>query len=155
MRALALAAAFGCSAAPALALSCLAPDPVRSFRTAQASEAPYIVVHGVFEFDEGALPRSHGTAASPEGAAITAQFAGQGLTRDGFTTDLSIPVTLNVQCLGPWCGGISPEIPHLAFLERRDGGYHLSVSACPQDAFANPDPATLDAMTACLNGGEC
>lgn len=154
MRALALSAAFACCAAPALALSCLAPDPERSFRNAQGAEASFIVVHGVFDFDPGQLPRADGPE-RPEGVAIAAQFAGKGLTRDGFTTALSIPVTLNVQCLGPWCGGIAQGIAHLAFLERRDDGYHLAVSACPQDAFANPDPATLDAMTACLNGGGC
>lgn len=145
--ALALTAALS---GPAAALTCAPPDARRAFAEAQAAEAGYMVVHGWFAFDADRLPPADGSARG--GVQIPARFTGFGLTRKGFSVPLEMPVTLDVGCLGPWCGSIGPEEPQLAFLERGAEGYHLALPACRQWSFPAPDNALLDRMESCLRG---
>ncbi len=135
----------------ALALSCVAPDPIQSFARAADASEPHIVVHGDFAFDAAAMPRGD-VSDPPASAAVTARFTGMGLTSDGFTTPLSIPVTLDVVCQLTWCGGLARGTAQLAFLERRDDGFHLTLNPCPGNAFADPDAATLETIVACMTG---
>lgn len=136
--------------APVAALSCLRVDPAAAFEGAAQADESFIVVVGAFDFDPADLPQSH--ADGVRSAQFPAQFTGDGLNRDGFTVPLSITVTLDVECLGPWCGALTPGAPHLAFLERADTGFRLTVGACPGTVFADPDAATLDQMLTCLEG---
>jgi len=147
---LGLAVLLAVTAGQAAALSCRKPDARASYARAAAAEESYIVVHGVFSFDARHLP-ADGQARPPK--PIAAQFAGKLLTRNGFTNPISVPVTLDVTCAGPWCGMITPQVQQLAFVERRADGYHLAVGPCPSTVFGNPDRATLHQMVACLKGG--
>lgn len=140
-------------AAPASALSCRPAEPTAAFAEAAAADASFIVVQGRFAFEPALMPK---TGAMPDGSVdVPARFKGKGLTQAGYTTPLTMPVTLDVRCAGPWCGGMTPDVPYLAFLERRGDGYHLNLDACPFYAFANPDAKTLDTVAACLAGGGC
>lgn len=137
-------------AGQANALSCVTPDPFAAFDRAAAAEEAYIVAHGRFLFDEAVLPGMNGSDASVEVA-----FSGTGLTRDGFVAPIDGPVTLHITCAGAWCGGLTPGRETLVFLEQRDDGLHLAVTACPTAAFDLPDAATLDAIAGCLSHGSC
>ncbi len=154
---LALALTLIATAGPSFALSCVRPDPERSFARAFEAAEPYMVVHGSFAFDTTRMPMtaSGGDNPNASGASLPARFTGSGLTTDGFTTPLAIPVTLDVECLGPWCGSLSEKTDQLAFLERRDDGYHLSVTACPGMVFDTPDAELLTRMQSCLSDGGC
>ncbi|WP_226783148.1 hypothetical protein [Oceaniglobus trochenteri] len=151
MRRVFLAMALCAVGHQAAALSCQRIEPQDAFEKAAAAEESYIVVHGSFAFDAEALPKSHEPGAGD--VTIPATFTGLGLTGEGFSTPLEFRVALDARCLGPWCGTLQPDLLQLAFLERRTDGYHLEVSPCPGRAFSTPDEATLDQMTACLNGG--
>jgi hypothetical protein len=134
------------------------PDPVRAFTAASESEARYIVVIGTFTFDEDKLPAGvvmDGTGADPRPDPIPARFAGQGLTLDGFTTPLDMPVTLQPVCFGPWCGGMASGVETLAFLRRDGGDYTVEADPCGGWVFPEPSRATRQQMVDCLRGESC
>lgn len=96
---LGLAIALALAAGPGVALSCLEADAGASFsQAAQAPEA-YVVVHGVFSFDGNLMSLDGQSQPTPP---IMAQFAGRLLTRSGFTDPGSVPVMLDVTCVGGW-----------------------------------------------------
>jgi len=142
---------------PALALSCLPPDITRTYQQAAAAEAAYIVVHARLEFDADALPRTdwQDQAASPPHTLIPARMTGQALTKTGFDLSFDRPITLDVQCLGPWCAGAAPGTTYLAFLEHTPDGYLLALDPCGGMGFAEPDAEALRQVSTCFNGGPC
>jgi len=136
---------------PALALSCAPFEPKDAFRAADDAMEVYHVVHGGLEFDPAALPETG--AREPSGTAVPGWVRGRMLTREGFTSYVSIPVTLRVQCIGPWCGHVMPGDDILMFIENSGEGYFLDVSPCGGMLFPEPSRADLDAMQSCLRGG--
>ena len=143
------AAALALMAGQAQALSCIRPDPVTSFSTASVSDLPYLVLTG-----ELTAPSATGvTEQKPVSA--TAHLSGFGLANDGFTVPFDGDVVLDVTCAGPWCGGLPASGPIMAFA-RIDGPVPvIELSACGGWLFADPDQATLDRMTDCINGKAC
>lgn len=163
IRALSVAAALF-AAGPAPALTCAPPDPIRSFREAQASPDRYVVLHGWLDFDPALMPESAGPppADGPQPGApdflappVPARFQGFALGLEGFTHPVSERVTLQPQCLGPWCGGLSPGGPWLLFARVAGNGYEVMVSPCGGGAFEAPGEATLARLAACLRGQAC
>ncbi|WP_375688697.1 hypothetical protein [Pseudooceanicola sp. LIPI14-2-Ac024] len=142
-------------AGPALALSCARPDVTRSFQEAAAAETAYVIVHGTLDFDAAALPEQDLTQPGPESTPVAARIEGLALTPKGFSIPFDQPVTLDVQCLGPWCAGAEPGSDVLAFVERDDTGFTLRLSPCPGTAFFAPSAADLQRVTACLQGRNC
>ncbi|MFZ3581602.1 hypothetical protein ACOI1H_05440 [Loktanella sp. DJP18] len=136
-------------AGQAQALSCLAPDPLASFTNASASDMPYLVLTG-----DLATPSATGVT-EPQPTTRTAQLTGFELTADGFTVPFDGEVLLDVTCAGPWCGALPASGPIVAFA-RIDGPVPvIEMSACGGWLFADPDQATLDHLTECMNGKTC
>ncbi|MGR3548887.1 MAG: hypothetical protein ACU0CB_18660 [Roseovarius sp.] len=149
--------ALGCAlGGPALALSCLPPDVAETYRRAAEAEETYIVVQGRLTFDPARLP---GTDMIPQQkpahTLIPARLTGQALTKGGFDQAFDRAITLDVQCFGPWCASAVPGAEYLGFLERRDGGYVLTVDPCGGMSHPDPTPAMLDKALECLQGGPC
>ena len=136
-------------AGPAQALSCLRPDPATSFATASASDLPYLVMTG-----ELTAPPASGTT-EQQPVSILARLTGHGLTNAGFTVPYDGDVVLDVTCAGPWCGALPASGPVVAFA-RIDGPTPvIEMSACGGWLFPDPDRATLDLLTDCINGKAC
>lgn len=156
IRALAFALLAGLGA-PAFALSCLPHDIARSFDEAARAAETYIVVHGVLNFEETALPRVDMSRQQdvPPDTLIPARLTGKALSHDGFVTDFDRAITLNAQCFGPWCAGAVPGTDYLAFLEQRADGYRLTINPCGGFGFAEPSPETLRQVRQCFDGGPC
>lgn len=157
MRRLAASVVFGIAAQPALALSCMAPDLARDFQRASESDQEYVVVVGDFEFTpftspdpSKVLPPGKGETKAPA-RRIPARFEGETLSPQGFTTPLSADLTLEVSCIGPWCGHMEPGT-YLAFMRRDAGALTLEVSACPSMIYADPTPQMRQTVTQCLSG---
>ena len=144
-------------AAPALALSCLPPDPAATFARLDAAPEPYVVVHGALRFDEARLPGAdmRNQAATPPRTRLPARLAGMALSRAGFDMPFDRQITLDVLCFGPWCGGARAGGDILAFVERRETGYVLTLDPCFGTAFAEPGTRMLSAVAACMRGGRC
>ncbi len=135
-------------AGQAQALSCIRPDPISSFATANASAAQYLVLTG-----ELTAPGDGQTADAPVSA--LGQLTGFGLTPDGFTAPFDGDVVLQVTCAGPWCGAMPVSGPIVAFA-RVDGTTPvIEADACGAWLFSDPDAATLDRLTTCLVMGQC
>lgn len=136
-------------AGQAQALSCLAPDPVTSFASASAADLPYLVLTG----DLTAPPATGMTENKPSQS--RGKLTGLGLTNDGFTVPFDGDVVLDVTCAGPWCG-VLPTSGSIVAFARIDGPIPvIEISACGGWLFTDPDQATLDRLTACMNGEAC
>jgi hypothetical protein len=159
IRALLLLAAT-LSATQAAALTCVPPDPLRSFREANAAPESYVVLHGRLHFDPALMPGAD--ALPPPGAAETrldpveARFEGFALGLAGFTRPVSATVVLEPSCLGQFCAGIGPGDGWLLFARPSGtGAYHVAIEPCGNRAFDGVPRATLDALATCLQGGPC
>lgn len=154
MRAICAALIAILPAGQAAALSCVKPDPVRTFLEIAAVETPYYILYGTLEFDINKQPGFVETA-EPDPDPIPARFDGKGLTLEGFTAAFAGDVTLQPLCSGPWCGGAAPGVLALYFAAVVDGGLTIEADACGSKVFSEPTQDTLDAVTACMQGKPC
>lgn len=141
-------------AGQASALSCLPADVARTFAKANEAEAQYVIAVGTIRLLPGeAIPEQTGDPNEKEGYSVKASFAGRLAALDGFTQEANFPLTVDVSCAGPWCGGV-PVNRVLAFIERRDGENVLVEGPCPQFAIPATDANTATALS-CLRGEDC
>lgn len=141
----------------ATALSCLRPDPIDTFQRVAAAPESYFVLYGKLTFDEDALPGmvTDQVIAETPPLSIPAQFHGKGLTLRGFTSDYISPATLQVTCLGPWCGSARSGVDALYFVRADNSPVAMVADPCGGMIFEEPSQATLDMLTSCMQGGEC
>lgn len=143
--------------APALALSCLAPDAARTYSQLDEAEERYVVVHGVLTFDDTKLPKTdmQDQAATPDSTPLPAQLRGKSLSPEGFTSPYDKAITLDVRCFGPWCASAASGTNILGFVEQRQGGPVLTLDPCYSTAFIDPDKAALEKVIGCMQGDAC
>lgn len=147
------AATLSCTLAlggPATALSCLPPDPVRMYLTADEAEIGYWIVLGrITMMGEPGEPKDGQDADTP------VLITGMGLHLDGTYRPFAQPVTLRQTCLGPWCGGLpGEEDQFLAIAVTEEDGPMLVVDPC----YSNVAPLTGDGearLLACVKDGDC
>lgn len=141
---------------PASALSCLVPEVERSFATYDAAEENYIVVHGRLTLDRKAMPEGMTTSPPPpEMTVVPGHLSGSSLTGDGFSLPFEQDVTLEVACIGPWCGGVGNGEDVLAFVRKDADGYALSVNPCGGALFETPKLEMLKQVEACMVSRDC
>ncbi|MDA5092763.1 hypothetical protein O2N63_01515 [Aliiroseovarius sp. KMU-50] len=152
-----LALIFSLLAAPAIALSCMPYNAVQAFLDADEAAAPYLIVLGRLTFDDEKRPKvdwSKQDEVRPDNR-FAAKLVGRSLTGRGFEMPFHEDITVNVQCTGPWCGGLTRNETYLTFLEMRDDGYFLETGPCGGFAFEDPDPEMLTRIKACFRGERC
>ena len=135
------------------ALSCVPPDVRWSFNHADESEDRYFVLRGRFEFPDYTFPESTDPN-QDRSLRVQTQFTGHVFTRRGFTNPKTQDVTLEISCLGPWCGGAVPNQEYVAFAKETDAGLVVEVSACSW-ALLNPSPGQEAQLIDCVNGRSC
>lgn len=141
---------------PALALSCMAPSVTRSFDRFAAAEEIYVVVKGRVTFDARLLPQGmQADRDPPQMTRVPAVLVGKSLNKNGFRLPFEQDVTLEVTCLGPWCGGVKNGEDLLAFLRKTDAGYALAITPCGGSAFGAPKLAQLKQVAQCYRDGSC
>ncbi len=141
---------------PALALSCVRPSVERTFAEVQAADEAYIVVKGRLTLNARKLPRDGPTTQNPpELTRVPANLIGKSMNASGFVVPFDQTVTLEVSCLGPWCGSVENGQQVLAFVKRTAGQYALSVAPCGGRAFPNPTKANLKKALTCFKDGAC
>ncbi|PVA06489.1 hypothetical protein [Thalassorhabdomicrobium marinisediminis] len=142
------------TAGQASALSCLPSDVARAFQQASDAEERYVVLLGSFSFDMP--PQTSTDINRPDIRRTEAQFTGEYLGADGFTSAPALTVDLEFDCLAAWCGAL-PETGDetLAFVEMVDNGYSLSVGPCFEKTFVRPSPEDVARVEACMRGDTC
>lgn len=138
-------------AGQAAALSCMQPDPVRTFNQVAADDATYYVLYGTLDFDPKLQPQgvvNEERNPSP----VPARFAGKGLSETGFDRDFVRDVVLQPVCAGPWCGNAPLDVPSLIFAKVTGDTIIIEASPCGGAIFPEPSKAALDRMTACMSG---
>jgi len=153
IRAAIFGALVACLAAgPALALSCRAPDVVRSYLDADASDDFYTVVLGRIT---AGIPISSDFAPR-SGTRIAARLRGRVLGPDGFARPYARSIQVQIGCAGAWCGNLPPQDRDvLVFLRHENGDRVLEVGPCPQWLFQNPDAEQVARVADCHTGGAC
>lgn len=136
-------------ASQATALSCVFPDPVRTFQAASAAPETYVILRGTLSEAEILIPPDR-TRSYP----VPVWFTGHALTQSGFTRALEQEMTVQVTCAGEWCGGVPPETDTIFFAQVQDGAYVISSDPCNFWMFP-PDPLTVEVLTSCLRGAAC
>lgn len=143
-------------ATQAAALSCMPPDPVRSYLEVDASPDRWGAVVGRLDFDERRLPQAAGDPnAQPAETHLRAQLVGHSLGPDGFKKPFQGNVALYVQCFGPWCGRPVSGRNYLVFLKREPHRHVAFADPCGARLFPAPTRAMLDALHKCFVGGGC
>ena len=142
-------------AAPAAALSCLPPDPVRTFAALNEAPEEYVVVLGRLDFDPKALPQPTGGAMDPNRTdppqRVRATMTGKALGMEGFGMPWSGTVILEAECFGPWCPRQQPG-RYMAFLKREGAQRTLMVNACGGNAFGDPSAVDVARVEDCMKG---
>ena len=141
---------------PALALSCLRPSVERSYAQYDAASEVYVVVHGRLTLNERKLPK--GMTQDPPPPAMTlvpARIRGSALSKEGFVLPFDQKLTLEVSCLGPWCGGVGNGTDILAFIRKDAEGYAIEVSPCGGAIYSEPNKQMLQEARQCLQSGNC
>ena len=112
-------------------------------------------MRGDVAFDEGQLPVVDLTRQddTPPVTRIDGFFGGTQLGRNGFQRPWSEPVTVEIACSGPWCGGLRPG-QMIAFVEMREGEFVLASGPCGGNAFPVTDEIARD-LTRCMQGQGC
>lgn len=139
---LALAAVLALAGgAPALALTCMRPDILRSYGWADERPEPFVVALGALVRtgpDTPAGPTGE-TAQERVSYRFPARFEGRLATADGFTVERAFDVTVEVECRSVWCGGPSLSDYGLYFLRQDAGDAHaLEAGLCGGFFFDNP-----------------
>jgi len=146
---------FAAVAGQAAALSCIRPDPILTFQRVAAAPEPYYVLYGQLDFDQTTLPGFDLSQQREHPDPIAAQFTGKSLTPDGFTTDYASPVTLQISCVASWCGSARSGVDALYFVRADTQPAIVEAGPCGGMIFEQPDQATLDMLTSCMQGGTC
>ncbi|WP_298259292.1 hypothetical protein [uncultured Litoreibacter sp.] len=146
------AVAIAIAAGPANALSCLPTHPVAAFNAVAKAKESFVVLHGEFDFDVKEVPNVN---APPLEVSLQTQFKGKLLTGQGFTDDVDVPVTLTLNCAGPWCARLSPKTDYLAFVLQTEDELIFNVDPCYAFAFSNPEDQYIKAIEQCAAGGDC
>jgi len=137
-------------ASQAAALSCMQPDPARTFQQVAAAEERYVVFLGTFDFAAPPVQRGRLNAQPQQ---VTATFQGQGLGAGGFAPTAPVSITLQTSCSGPWCGNFPTRGAEvLTFVEQTDAGYVLTLDACGGLLF---DPSAAPIVESCIRGEGC
>jgi hypothetical protein len=135
----------------AQALSCVQPDPVRTFQSVMAAPDTYVVLRGRVSEAEVLIPLPEGKT---EDRPVPVWFIGTALTPDGFTQVLEGPMTVQISCAGPWCGSMLGNAEQIFFARVQDGNYTIDSGPCGGAAFA-ADPGTEALLTSCMRGDAC
>ncbi len=149
-----LPVALALFATQAGALSCVRPDPIRSFQVASGSQDEYLILKGRFAFDISLLPQSEVSSGLVLPQPVPAQFQGQSLTVDGFTNPINGPITVMPVCIGAFCGGLTPGAEVIAFARKQNNIYVVDTDPCGAWVFT-PDSVTEAALAACVRGEPC
>lgn len=144
------------SPSPALALSCMPYGPMLSVVDAKA-DGPAAIVIGALEFDEADLPvvDYDQQAATPPLTSVEGNLVGHLAMADGQIGPITMPVTLEVLCVGPWCGMVSPDTEYLTVVRQTDAGPVVRIGPCETAIFQKVEAEMMDRLQTCIGGGEC
>lgn len=145
------------AATPASALRCIAPSVSESYRAAAESPEDYII--GLGYFTQTGLPvpprGDDEDINDRQSYSVEGRFIGDLFDGQGFSLDADFAVTVEVACLGPWCGSHG-NAEHALFFFRQmaDGSRLLEAGLCPLWMFVDPSPDMVSEVLAC-HAGSC
>lgn len=103
---------------PAMALSCMTPDPVVLYENIRDDDARFYLLRGTLSLSEpfnAPLSTDTGSSASTTKATAT----GMALSNSGFSAPFEREVILRTTCFTIWCGGLGTLEDRLQFIALR------------------------------------
>lgn|GEM_PF-481398 len=156
IRALVTGLALTALASPAVSLSCLPPDIVRTFEEIRKSPDVYWLLKGEFTLNQPiAFPDKDADGhyvGDPRPTSI--RFSGQALRPDGSYVDYKDDMTLMLGCVSVWCGGLPENAKVFAAVNVTDGAPVLTEGPCAWHVI----PFTTEAeerLIDCVANGAC
>ncbi|MGB3245429.1 MAG: hypothetical protein WBB25_12915 [Sulfitobacter sp.] len=138
------------------ALSCLAPSVSRTFHDVNAAPEVYVVVKGRLTVGTPKQPElDKSKQEPPKSTRLPARLRGTSMSQNGFNVPFDQRVTLEIACIGPWCGSVQNGEQVLAFVKREDNRYFLAINPCGGHVFSNPKPAMSKQVYSCFKGATC
>lgn len=141
----------------AFALSCMRPNVENSFKFANKRPEAFIIAYGQLKRvgPNSVQPRkSKDLRQRGTPYRFKAKFRGKVAGHKGFGSTRTLPVTVDVKCSGPWCGGDSLSKSGLYFLRKDSANaYTLEATACSSHFFPKPSKADLKSVIGCFSGG--
>lgn len=151
---LAVALAVALTATPALSLSCMKPDVVRSYQQAADADDHFVVVSGTLSHSRVPIPSGKREGQQP--LTFTAKLVGKYLQNDGFTGDFAAPVEVTLNCVSVWCATLPPQNSKvLAFVKLTPTRYEIDAQPCPTWLFDEPEPDQMVRLVMCHTKGDC
>jgi hypothetical protein len=133
---------------PALALSCMAPDPIQTIEMLDQKGSPYTVVYGDLSFpgDFSTTVQTTPDEPLPLNQVKPASVSGIDVRTGELFEAL---VKMERVCSGPWCGGTNPGQDLLIIIEWPDEGTipTLRPGACTDKVFADPTEEMLRSVS--------
>ena len=129
------------AAGPAHALTCPRPSVSNSYEIADERSESFVIALGSLERAGSDMPDAPASENPnrPVGYMFPARFEGRFAGSDGFFTDQSVDVMVDVTCEASWCGGESLSDYGLYFLRvDEEKGYVLESGPCAFFFFDNP-----------------
>ncbi|MGR3617572.1 MAG: hypothetical protein ACU0BB_16240 [Paracoccaceae bacterium] len=141
----------------AVALSCLPWGVDNAYQEAEASKTTFSVVQGVLHFDETKLPVVDWDHQEdvPQNTRIPAIVQGRSMTSAGFTQCVDLPVTLEIQCAGPWCANAKSGREYVMFLEHKSDEKTLTANPCGSYFFDADGTDAAQQVLSCHKGQTC
>lgn len=135
---------------PASALSCMAPDIVRSYEYAAAQDEIYFLLRGSITLTEGATrPEGRGPTVPGDTVEILldpvqGSFRGE-IFHEGTFVPFDSPIEVRLNCIVEWCGQYPDVEDALYFVSAAEGNLGLSVEmpACGGTRFPVSDAVVL------------
>ena len=135
---------------PALALSCMKPDPVQSIGWLQERGVEHTAVYGNLSFEGDFhsvvqnLPHEQSVQGQRKSAVLTGVDVATGAQFDEV-------IAMERMCSGPWCGGASPGKDLLIIIEEPRTDPTVRLGACGGHVFLSPAEEVIDQVRETLH----
>ncbi len=143
-------------ATQAIPLSCMEANMAQRFIWAKEASDNYVIVKGKMRVDKASKKTlSKDSESDSELFGYRARIAGQSLSKQGFASRFTSPVTVELSCFHGWCGNVPDARERIYFLKKKKNRYIKLASPCDFSTESTASPENIRILQSCISGGPC